>query len=165
VTGRARACVALQGLAAAALGVLLGASVMEGAVLVTWWREIPPAAFLTWYAANAGRLLGFFAPLTTVAIVLAVVAAIVSLALRDGGRRWAALAAALAVLAAIGFFVYFEDVNASFAAGSIPVDAVPAALAGWARWHWVRVAVLGASFVASLGGLVRRDPIGPARGR
>ncbi len=50
------------------------------------------------------------------------------------------------------FFVYFERANASFAEGTIAVDAVPAELARWSAWHDVRTLLsmlaLGASLLA-----------------
>ena len=39
-------------LATMALGVAAGAMLAEGAVLVPWWRAMPPEAFLRWYADN-----------------------------------------------------------------------------------------------------------------
>ena len=155
MTGRARLARALQGLSAAALGVLLGASIAEGALLVPWWRELPPAAFFVWYAANAQRLLGFFAPITTVATLLAVAAAVASAAARDAGRVPAAVAAGLVVLIVAGFFVYFEAANRTFATGSIAHEELPEALAAWARWHWVRVAALAVALAAALSALAR----------
>jgi hypothetical protein len=51
------------------------------------------------------------------------------------------------------FPLVFQRVNASFAAGTIPAEDVPAALARWAAWHWVRTAIsiaaLGAALLAS----------------
>jgi hypothetical protein len=157
VTARPRLCIALQLLAATGLGILVGASIAEGALLVTWWRAIPPTEFLAWYAANAARLLGFFAPLTAVATGLAVVSALVSAGTCDAGRRPAAVAAALTVLVVAGFFLYFEDANARFASGRLTAGEVPVALARWAAWHWVRVAVMLVAFGAALAALVRRD--------
>jgi len=53
-------------LATLALGVAAGAMLAEGAVLVPWWRSMPPEAFLRWYADNARRLFEFFGPLEIV---------------------------------------------------------------------------------------------------
>jgi hypothetical protein len=163
VTGRSQVALALHGLSAAALGVLLGAEVAEGALLVPWWHSLPPVDFLAWYAANAERLLGFFAPLTTAATVLAVAAAITAVVTRDAGREPAILAAVIVVLVVVGFFVYFEDANRGFATGSTPPGDVPEALATWARWHWTRVAAMGVAFAASLWSLGRSAASDQAR--
>jgi hypothetical protein len=58
-----------------ALGLSAGALLMEGAVLVPYWRSLPAADFLQWYRDNASRLLNFFGPLEIVTAVLVLAAA------------------------------------------------------------------------------------------
>jgi hypothetical protein len=53
--------------------------------------------------------------------------------------------------------VYFKDVNASFAAGTIALDRVPAALAGWSFWQWVRTAIGTGAFVSALAAVRSHD--------
>jgi uncharacterized membrane protein len=48
------------------------------------------------------------------------------------------------------FFVYFEPANASFAAATIPLDAVAAELTRWSAWHNARTALSVAALAASL---------------
>jgi hypothetical protein len=111
---------ALQLLSTAALGLFAGAMLTEGLLLVPWWRSLAPGEFLSWYAANGSRLQDYFGPLT-----------------------W--LAGLLALLAVSSFFVYFGRANASFAAGAVRAADLPAELARWAAWHWVRTGLsLGA---------------------
>ena len=54
----------------------------------------------------------------------------------------------------MSFPVYFQRVNASFAAGTIALEDVPAELGRWARWHWMRVALGTSAFVASIAAAV-----------
>ncbi len=143
-------CDVVQLAAAAALGVLLGALLAEGGVLVPWWRSLPAGEFFTWYAANAQRLLGFFGPLTSLAVLLAVTSAGISWWAGHPGRVPAAIAAGLAILGAASYFVYFEQVNAGFAAATVAAGDLPAELGRWAAWHWARVAVGGVAFLAAL---------------
>ncbi len=117
----------------------------EGCVLVSYWRSLAPAEFLAWYAANGQRLQGFFGPLTTVAALLSLAAALFTLWEGHPGRWLTLLAAVLMVAAVTTFFLYFGKANASFAKASLPVDEVAAELTRWARWHWWRT---GLSFVA-----------------
>lgn len=141
----------LRWLAVAALGVFAGAMLTEGGVLVPFWRSLAPQDFLRWYAANAQRLLRFFSPVTTVAAVLALAAAAGSLLEGHPGRWWSLVAAGLALLTVASFFVYFERANASFAAATIGIEAVPAELARWSAWHRARtIASLGALAAAVL---------------
>jgi hypothetical protein len=140
----------LRHLSVAALGIFAGAMLTEGGVLVPFWRALGPEEFLRWYAANGGRLLAFFSPVTSVSAVLGVLAALGSFWEGHPGR-WYALAAALLVLLAVAsFFVYFEQANASFAAGTIAVDAVPAELARWSTWHGARTVLSLLALVAAL---------------
>jgi hypothetical protein len=140
----------LRWLSVAALGIFSGAMLTEGGVLVPYWRALPPAEFLRWYAANAERLLAFFSPVTTAAGVLALLAAAGSLWEGHPGRWWTVAAAVLMVAVVATFFVYFEAVNASFAAATIAGDAVPAELARWAAWHYARTAASVLALAAAL---------------
>ncbi len=127
-------------LAAIALGLSAGAMLAEGAVLVPWWRSMPPQSFLSWYADNASRLLDFFAPLEAASAVLAVAAAALYRYQHGGGGLF--VAAALMAVAVLGAFpLYFQRVNASFAAGTIEPDRVVGELAHWAAWHWSRTLI------------------------
>ncbi len=137
---------ALQLLSAASLGVYAGAMLTEGFVLVPYWRSAPPAEFFSWYAANARRLPGFFGPVTWIAGLLAIAAAVAALWAGVPGRWTALVAAALMAAAAVSFPVYFERANASFAGRTLSVADLPAELRRWANWH-------GARTIASLGAL------------
>lgn len=149
-------CDVLRLLSVAALGVFVGAMLTEGFVLVPYWRSLPPAEFLAWYAANDRRLLGFFGPLTSVTALLAVAAALASL-WEGHPRRWpAGVAAVLSVVVVSTFFLYFQEANASFAAATIGAEDVPAELGRWARWHWLRTGVSLVAFAAALRTLWRR---------
>jgi hypothetical protein len=55
------------------------------------------------------------------------------------------------VLAASALYpVYFESVNANFAAGNIEPEDVPAELARWASWHWLRTCLAALALAAAL---------------
>jgi len=54
------------------------------------------------------------------------------------------------VVIVASFFVYFEPVNASFAAATIALDAVPAELARWSAWHNARTVLSLVALAASL---------------
>ena len=130
---------AIHVLAVTALGVYAGGTLTEGGVLVPWWRGLPPAEFLRWYAANHARITRFFGALTATAAVLAVVDAGVAVAGRDATRGWA-VAAAVLMLALVAMFpLCFKTPNERFASGGIAPDDVPAALARWAAWHRLRM--------------------------
>jgi len=142
----------------AALALFAGAMLTEGCILVPYWRSLPPAEFFAWYAANDERLFGFFAPLTVAAALMAITAAVLSF-WRSEASRWTTGIAGVILLAVVAMFpLYFERVNASFAAGSIGAQDLPAELARWARWHWFRTGLsflaLGAALIAARQGRV-----------
>ena len=128
-------------LAVASLGIFFGAMLTEGLVLVPYWRSLPAEAFYSWYAANDKRLLGFFGPLTWLAALSALAAAVVSLWTAHPGRWYAAVTAACLLVVVSMFFVYFEQANAAFSAGGMPANELRAELDRWAAWHWVRSAL------------------------
>lgn len=142
-------------LSVAVLGIFAGAMLTEGGVLVPYWRSLPPSEFFAWYAANDERLLGFFGPLTSVAALLALCAALAAVWARRPGRWLALLSAALSFAAVATFFLYFQDANARFSDASIDPSQLPAELARWASWHWVRTAVSCVALAAALLSLVR----------
>ena len=125
----------------------------EGAVLVPSWRAMPPEAFLSWYAANAGRLFNCFGGLEVGAAVLAIAAAVLTRSLPGRSGAFFIAAAGLAVAVLAPFLFYFGRVNASFAAGTIAVEHVGAELTRWGELHWVRTAIGIAAFTAAILGV------------
>jgi len=127
----------------------------EGLVLVPYWRSASPAEFFSWYAANDRRLTGFFGPVTWIAALLAIAAALAGLWAGQPGRWTALVAAVLMVVAASSFFVYFERANASFSGRTSSAADLPEELTRWARWHWARTAVALGALTAALLSLAR----------
>src|SRR6185369_16526895 len=97
---------------AVVLGLAAGAMLVEGAVLVPYWRELPPRVFLEWYAANAERLVAFYGPLEVAGAALAIVAAALQWYRGTRARAAFTMSAALAIVVLLSFPVYFRDVNA-----------------------------------------------------
>jgi uncharacterized membrane protein len=129
------------------LGVMSGALIAEAAILVPYWRRLPPDEFISWYQANDKQLLRFFGPLEIVAVVVTAAAC---------GNRWLVTAAppaillvatVLSLLVLAVFPLYFKAANASFSEGSIEPSSVPFELQRWARWHAARVVASTAAFV------------------
>src|SRR6188474_1681455 len=85
-------------LAAAGLALFVGALLAEAMVLVPMWRALQPQDFFTLHAAHAHRLYAFFAPLTVGATLLAVVAAVTSVATERPLRSASVLAAVLTLV-------------------------------------------------------------------
>ncbi len=139
------------------LGLSAGSMLNEAVVLVSFWRSISAQDFLDWYAGNAGRLSGYYGPLQVAAALMTIVAAVLYRVPRRAGSGLLTLAAILAVIPLGMFFVYFKSVNESFAAATIDLAEVPAALASWGFWQWVRTAIGIGAFVVALAGVRARD--------
>ena len=135
-------------LSAAGLALFVGALLTEAMVLVPMWRALQPQEFFTLHAEHAHRLYIFFAPLTVSATLLAVAAAITSVATDRSQSSASVVAAVLALVILSTYFLYFQRANASFAEASITHEALPAELARWASWHWFRT-VIGLAALAS----------------
>jgi hypothetical protein len=130
-------------------GASFGTMLTGALVLLPAWRSVPPAEFLSWFGANASRLAIYAGTLQSATIVLSLVGALVL------GRRdsWMAAAFAIAVLAT--FPLYFRGANASFVSQSIALDQVPAELARWAAWHWIRTGFGLVAFALLLHAMIR----------
>jgi hypothetical protein len=141
-------------LAAVALGLTAGALLAEGAILVPFWRSLQPASFLSWYKEYAALLQKFFGLLEVAAAVLTIAAATMNWGSQGVGSRLLVVSALLAV-AVLGVFpLYFQRVNAGFAAGAIAADRVTEELRRWSSWHWLRTIMATAAFISAVAALM-----------
>lgn len=131
------------------LGLSAGAMLTEAALLVPYWRALAADDFLRWFRENEWRLVAFFGPLEIAGAVLTLIAAGIAAVERRRASRLLSLATLLAVGVLVIYPLYFQDVNASFVAGTIATATVADELARWSSWQWVRVAMGGGAFVAA----------------
>lgn len=143
--------VGLAGVAAAALlGLLAGALLAEGALLVPYWRTLSAEQFYALHPTYGPLLYRFYAPLTVAAPLAALLSAAVATALGAdrAAAAWGAALLALALVACYGLF--FRRANDAFSRHAVPAADLPAALARWAAWHRARVVIAILAFVCSL---------------
>lgn len=143
-------CEILQLLSATAIGLLIGALLAEGALLVPHWRSLPRDEFHNLHANFGPRLFGFYAPLTTAAVLLSWGTALATARIGHSGWCFSLLSAALMGGLLGIYFLYFKRANGHFARGDLSAPALELELARWAGWHWTRVWVGLIAFVASL---------------
>lgn len=136
----------IQHLATLLIGLYAGSLLTEGTILVPYWRRMAPADFFRLHANMGPNLFRYFAPLTTAAVAMSLVAALVA----GSGAVWRLAAAALCVAALAIFFLHFRKANAAFAAHSIPDDQLAPALARWAAWHWLRTIIVVGALAAAI---------------
>ncbi|MEL6729298.1 MAG: DUF1772 domain-containing protein [Pseudomonadota bacterium] len=139
----------LNTLSTAMLGLLAGALLTEGMILVPYWRKMDPAEFFRLHGDMGPSLFRYFAPLTTAAVLFAVLAAIMTLT--SPTLSYARLiAGGGAMLTLMIFFIYFKTANQSFADQSLSHDALKPELTRWATWHWIRTAIIFTAFACAV---------------
>lgn len=140
----------LQLLSSLALGLLVGSLLTEAMILVPYWRTMEPSEFLRLHGSLGPRLYTYFAPLTILATLLPVSAALLPMIL-DATYHWVSLVPAIITLVMLAiYFGFFKGANDSFKTGSVGIDGLSEALVKWASWHWLRVGLGVAAFTASL---------------
>lgn len=137
--------------AAAFAGVLLAI----GVVLGGYWESLPATAFLTSFRDTVpfvGRVI-----VVVLLPTLAGIAGSLWLDWKDRGARalWLGAAVCIAVLLVLTA-AWFAPTNARFAAGSLPLDRVPARLGMWLALHNLRIAL--ATSASVLGVIALRRP-------
>lgn len=130
------------------VGLYAGSLLTEAMILVPYWRRMEPEEFFRLHGTLGPKLFRFYAPLTTSAVVLAVVTACLNHAENFAWNITAGLSlAALAV-----FFIYFSKANKSFAEHSLGDSELAGALTRWASWHWFRTILVIIALATSIAG-------------
>ena len=133
-----------------ALGLLAGSLLTEAVILVPYWRTMDPKEFLSLHGTLGPRLYGYFAPLTILATIIPVLAALMPLIL-GAPFHWLHLVPGFITLIMLAiYFAYFKGANDSFKSGAVGVDGLAKELNNWATWHWIRVVLVIAAFIVSL---------------
>lgn len=131
-------------------GLFVGSLLTEAVILVPYWRKMKPDDFLRLHGSMGPQLFRYFAPLTVLATLLPVASVVAGVFTRNPSTLyWLASAALMASMMAI-YFLYFRRANDSFKTGSVGPAGLPAELARWAAWHWIRVAIGLAAFFFAL---------------
>ncbi|NOT64185.1 MAG: DUF1772 domain-containing protein [Acidobacteria bacterium] len=144
------ACDVLQLLSAVTIGLLAGALLTEGCLLVPYWRSLPADKFHALYRELHPHLYRYFTPITVAPLLLSLAAVIVSMLLTDAGRWPLVIAFGLCLCAAATHSLYFKKANTQFAAAALAPDALAAELKRWAIWHWLRTGLAVVAFGAAL---------------
>lgn len=143
----------LHPVATVVLGLLAGALLTEGAILVPYWRRMEPDDFLRLHGTMGPSLFRYFAPLTIAGVMLPASSGAISVAVEE--MSFGRIAAAILCLCALAiYFAYFKRVNAKFAEHTISAAELPAELRRWALWHSVRTVIVLAAFACSVWALI-----------
>ena len=137
--------VLLRILAVTGSAMFAGVMLAIGVILGEYWKSLPPAEFVDWFAQHSGRIQSAI-PLV-VAPTLLGLGGMLWLDWSNAAARTLWLGAAGCIVAVLALtIVWFVPSNAAFAAKTIPIDQVTGKLDTWLLIHNVRIAL---AFAAS----------------
>lgn len=155
--GRAKAGASDRGARAVeAAGVAMTAAFAAGGLLTQFvtvprWRRLDPAAFRAHFARSGPATGAVLFPIEVASTVLLGRAAIEATKNGGPGRRAWTLATSGMVGTLILLPVYFVRANVALLDPAFPPEAVPAELAVWSRWNWLRTGLaLGATAISCI---------------
>jgi hypothetical protein len=126
-------------LACLLLGLLAGAMLFIGDVLVPFWTSMSPEQFVGWFTENAPRIRALMVPLGAIAGLASVSAVMLGRFDPTARRAWQGAAGINAVLVVALTVLVLEPMNERFVAvPPVPADELSALLAHWRRWHLLR---------------------------
>lgn len=130
------------------VGLYAGSLLTEAKILVPYWRGMEPSEFFRLHGSMGPSLFRYFAPLTTLAVLLSVITAVAN----SGGNLAWNITAGLCLSALVIFYIYFKKANQSFADHSLKNEDLGAELTRWSRWHWFRTVLMIIAFAVSIAG-------------
>jgi len=133
-------------LATLSIGTFAGSLLLEGSILVPYWKRMQHSEFIRLHQTLGPYLFRYFAPLTSLAVVLSVIIAVLD---RGSTIQWVG-AALLNVATFLIFFAYFKNANARFKSGEISEDLLRRELSHWEVWHWFRTCLMLLAFTLSV---------------
>jgi len=132
------------------LGLLVGSLLTEAMILVPYWRSMEPKEFLRLHHTLGPRLFTYFAPLTILATIIPVLAAVMPVVVGET-YHWLSFVPAMITLVMLVIYMgYFKGANESFKSATVGVEELSEELTKWASWHWLRVVLGMAAFFTSL---------------
>ncbi len=141
-------------LAIAGSAMFAGVMLAIGVILGNYWKSLPPAEFLSWFAQHSGLVLR--------TIPMVVIPTLIGLAgalwydWKEPTRRWLWVASIACIVFVLGFTViYFFPINATFEGKLIALDEVTAKLDSWLLLHNVRIALALAASVLGIAAIKR----------
>lgn len=141
-------------LAVAGSAMFAGVMLAIGVILGGYWKGLPPADFLDWFALHSGLVLRAI-PLVVVPTVAGLIGALCYDWKAPAARGlWIAASACIVVVLGLTM-VYFLPSNAAFASKAVALDQVSAKLDTWLLLHNVRIALAVAASVLGIVALNR----------
>lgn len=121
-------------------GAFAGLMLNIGLTLGAYWKGLPPAAFLDWFASNS-HLIGRTIPIVAVPTVIGICGSLWLAWNQPSARFWWGVALTAIVALMVITALFHLPTNAAFAAKSLPLDQVSPTLDRWLLLHWFRIAL------------------------
>ncbi|WP_324698893.1 DUF1772 domain-containing protein [Novosphingobium sp. RL4] len=126
-------------LAVTGSAMFAGVMLAIGVILGSYWKGLPPAIFLDWFAAN-NHLVARAIPLVLLPALVGIAGMLVIEWSNPAVRNiWLASAACLLIVLLLTATL-FVPANSAFAAKTVPLDQVRHKLDVWLGLHTVRIA-------------------------
>ena len=139
----------LPAIAAFFIGLLTGSLLLEGLVLVPFWKKLKPREFFSFHPIFGQQLFRYFAPLTVLAVIFPIISAFWS-----GGSNIGLNISAGTSLILLSFFPFYsKGANDAFSNGQVSAEELPQRLAQWQKVHALRMVVSVAAFGSALVGV------------
>lgn len=122
-----------------------GVMLCIGITLGSYWRSLPPADFLDWFASN-NQFVAKSIPLIFVPTLIGVIGSTLMARGDQSFMLWVLSCLCIIIVAALTF-AYFVPTNTLFASGTMDVAVVPVKLNQWITIHYFRI---GFSMVAAI---------------
>ena len=135
----------------AIIGSAMFAGVMLaiGVILGGYWKNLPPAEFLDWFAQHSGLVMRAI-PLVVAPTLIGLVGAFWYDS-KKPAARWLWLASLACIVVVLGFTItYFMPINTAFASKVVAIDQVAAMLESWLLLHNIRIALALAASVLGI---------------
>ena len=148
----------LLGLSAISTGLLTGAMLFIGLSVAPWLRSLPPAEFHTWVLSYGPTIWRAILPMGALSIILALATLVFSRGYSVACRRLLMVAAACLVGGAVVHSGGNVPTSAALVGSLILSKKEEAALLGREIfWHWLRVLLGLAAFLATLSAFRLRE--------
>lgn len=137
-------------IAICAMALFTGAMLNIGLTLGAYWKSLPPAVFLDWFATNShliARTIPFFVLPAAIGLIGSIY---LGWSVPPSRALWLTALACLAGVMIITF-AYHLPTNARFVAKSIALESVSATLD---RWLWLHIARIGLGVISTVLGIV-----------
>ena len=132
------------------LGISSGAMLLIGIGIAPYWSALEPSHFMQLFADSSPYMGKLMVPLGIGTAVVTLALTFVAYQQDRRNIKWLFAAAAMAILSALSFPLYFKETNALIQSMTLAHEQVPEILVTWQFWHWARIVTSMLALIAAL---------------